>query len=119
LKWVTGPEGLANGGAELFLNGILMVVVPLALNTNNSFREPNNLNGNEHYAHITNPNLIGSVKGGWNDLPNNGGLTFFVHKDLSLNMECQRPVLQVSASTQITIAQIISTTPASRCESGR
>jgi hypothetical protein len=31
---------------------------------NNSFLEPNNLNGNEHYAHITNPNLIGSVKGG-------------------------------------------------------
>ncbi|TXD82801.1 T9SS type B sorting domain-containing protein [Subsaximicrobium wynnwilliamsii] len=64
-KWVTGPEagtvfwiGQANGtpqnGEFSFWNA----------------GEPNNFNGNEDYAHITDPS-IGNV-GSWNDLPNTG-----------------------------------------------
>ena len=122
-KWLTGPEGLANGGTgTVFWNGNYTGSSPnfAFWNTNNIFKEPNNLNGNEHYAHITNPKLVGSVKGGWNDLSNSGAADFF--RPLGFIVEYGGmpgdPVLKVSASTQITIPQIISTTPASRCESG-
>jgi len=64
-KWVTGPEagtvfwiGQSNGTAQ---NGEFSF-----WNTG----EPNNFNGDEDYAHITDPS-IGNV-GSWNDLPNSG-----------------------------------------------
>ena len=122
-RWVTGPEGLANGGAgTIFWNGNASGSSPTFAfwNTNNNFQEPNNLNGNEHYAHITNPNIVGSVKGGWNDLANTGGPGLYRPQGFIVEYGGMPgdPILEVSASTRITIPQIIGTIPASRCESG-
>ena len=122
-KWVTGPEGLANGGAgTIFWNGNFNGSTPnfAFWNTNTIFREPNNLNGNENYAHITNPNLVGSVLGGWNDLANTGGPNLYRPQGFIVEYGGMPgdPILEVSGSTKITIPQIVSTTPASRCESG-
>ena len=122
-RWVTGPEGLANGGAgTIFWNGNASGSSPTFAfwNTNNNFQEPNNLNGNEHYAHITNPNLVGSIRGGWNDLANTGGPNLYRPQGFIVEYGGMPgdPILEVSASTKITIPQIIGTIPASRCESG-
>jgi gliding motility-associated-like protein len=122
-KWETGPEGLANGGAgTVFWNGNYNGSSPnyAFWNTNNNFQEPNNLNGNEHYAHITNPNIIGSVKGGWNDLANTGGPGLYRPQGFIVEYGGMPgdPILEVSASTTITINRISSTTPASRCAAG-
>lgn len=60
-RWVTGPEGEANGGL-----GTLLTSGYENWNT----AEPNNNGGNEHYAHMMDWT---SPPGRWNDLPNAGG----------------------------------------------
>ena len=64
-KWVTGPEagtvfwlGQSNGTPQ---NGLFSF-------WNNA--EPNDFQGNEDYAHITDPSI--GLLGSWNDLPNDG-----------------------------------------------
>ena len=64
-KWVTGPEagtvfwlGQSNGTPQ---NGLFYF-----WNTG----EPNDFQGNEDYAHITDPSI--GLSGAWNDLPNTG-----------------------------------------------
>ncbi|MDB9712948.1 choice-of-anchor L domain-containing protein, partial [Flavobacteriaceae bacterium] len=71
-RWVTGPEGLENGGAGVpFWSGNGIDAGGSAVNGQysnwNNPNEPNNA-GPEHYAHVTSPN-VGEV-GSWNDLPN-------------------------------------------------
>jgi gliding motility-associated-like protein len=111
-KWMTGPElgmvfwtGTASGSTSNFAfwnNG-----------------EPNDLNGNENYAHITAAGV--GIPGSWNDLPDTG--------DVSGNYQPKGyiveyggmpgdPVLHISTSTSISMPSITSTTSASRCEPG-
>jgi gliding motility-associated-like protein len=112
-KWVTGPEagtifwrGYANGSSPNFA----------FWNTG----EPNQSDGKEEdYAHITAPGV--GISGSWNDLTNAG--------DSSGNYQPKGyiveygdspgdPILQLSASTTLTVASITSTTPASLCDEG-
>ena len=116
-KWMTGPEagltfwfGTAGGtttGAD----------IPFAFwNTG----EPNNL-GNEDYAHITAPGV--GLPGSWNDLAESGD------PDSNSPYHPQGyiveyggmpgdPVLNISASTKITVPEISSITEGSNCGIG-
>lgn len=63
-KWVTGPEGLANGGTGIvFWNGAVNGSSPNFAFWNAN--EPNNM-GEEDYAHVTAPGS--GLTGSWNDL---------------------------------------------------
>ncbi|OAB28043.1 hypothetical protein FBFR_09340 [Flavobacterium fryxellicola] len=114
-KWVTGPEagttfwnGLANGTATPPFNFAFW-------NTN----EPNQAL-NEDYAHITAPSV--GNPGSWNDLSNTGA-TSGNYQPKGYIVEyggmTGDPVLQISASTTITIPTITSIIPNSRCGSGQ
>ena len=119
-KWVTGPEGLANGGTGTpFWNGLAngFTTFPdnFALwNTG----EPNQA-GDEDYAHITAPGV--GKPGSWNDLSNTGELSGnYQPKGYIVEyggMPGELP-LEISASTKITIPKIETTTPATRCGTG-
>jgi gliding motility-associated-like protein len=120
-KWVTGPEGLANGGTGVtFWNGLANGSTPnFALwNTN----EPNQSNGTqEDYAHITAPGV--GTPGSWNDLTNTGNTSGdYQPKGYIVEYGGMTPGdvdnLQISASTTMTISKITSTTPDSICGSG-
>jgi len=112
-KWVTGPE---NG--TVFWNGDASGTSPTYANWNNG--EPNNTNGNEHYAHVKAPGVPG-IPGSWNDLQLNGDSTGdYQSKGYIIEyggMPGELP-LQISASTTITIPAIANTTPSQRCGSG-
>jgi gliding motility-associated-like protein len=110
-KWVTGPEvgtvfwnGLANGTSPNFA----------FWNTN----EPNQ-SGDEDYAHITAPGV--GIPGSWNDLSNTGA-TSGNYQPKGYIVEYGgmpgEPNLQLSTSTTLTIAKILTTTAASRCDAG-
>jgi len=111
-KWVTGPEA-----GTIFWNGTANGSTTNFAFWNNG--EPNN-QGNEDYAHITQPGV--GIKGSWNDLSNNG--------DPSGNYQPKGYVveyggmpgeltLEIAASTKITIPVA---TPAANpdpvCDSG-
>jgi len=118
-KWVTGPEGLANGGTGItFWNGLANGTSPNFAYWNDT--EPNQFNGtNEDYAHITAPGV--GIPGSWNDLTITGNPTGdYQPKGYIVEYGGMPgdPILQISASTTITIPKIISTTPASVCGSG-
>jgi gliding motility-associated-like protein len=110
-KWVTGPE---NG--TIFWNGQANGSSPNYANWNTN--EPNQ-SGNEDYAHITAPGI--GLPGSWNDLSNTGEPTGNYQPKgyiVEYGGTTGDPVLQISASTSITIPQITSVTPNSRCGSG-
>lgn len=101
-KWMTGPE-LGNLFSFTFWNS----------------NEPNNVNNNEHYAHITAPGV--GTRGSWNDLPDSGDPTGpYQPKGYIVEYGGMPgdPILEIATSTTITIPQITGTTPASRCGSG-
>ena len=116
-EWVTGPEtgktfwiGLGNGttaGTD----------IPFAFwNSNNN--EPNQA-GNEDYAHITAPNI--GQRGSWNDLSNTGASSGDYQPKgyiVEYGGSPGDPILKLSASTKISIPEITSVTPNSRCGSG-
>lgn len=110
-KWVTGPEA-----GTIFWNGNANGSTPNFSFWNNN--EPNQ-SGDEDYAHITAPGI--GIAGSWNDLSVTG--------DVNGNYQPKGyiveyggmpgdPVLQLSASTSITIPTILSTTPAVKCDPG-
>ncbi|OYX86165.1 MAG: lectin, partial [Flavobacteriales bacterium 32-34-25] len=119
-KWVTGPEA----GTTFWIgenNGRTTAPFNYA-NWNNN--EPNNNiqsfkpNG-EHYAHITAPGI--GKSGAWNDLSNDGDPPGNYHPKgyiVEYGGMPGDPELKLSASTTITIPQITSTTPTSRCGTG-
>jgi gliding motility-associated-like protein len=118
-KWVTGPEGLANGGTGItFWNGLANGTTPnfAYWNTN----EPNQYNGaNEDYAHITAPGV--GITGSWNDLTISGEPTGnYQPKGYIVEYGGMPgdPILQISASTTITIFKLANPTNVSRCGSG-
>ena len=104
-KWVTGPEGQANGGSgTIFWNGLANGSTPnfAFWNTN----EPNQA-GNEDYAHITAPGV--GIPGSWNDLPNTGAASgAYQPKGYIVEYGGMVPgdvdALQFSASTSLTMA---------------
>ena len=111
-KWVTGPaedrvifwNGTGNGSSPNFA----------FWNTN----EPNQ-SGNEDYAHITAPEV--GIPGSWNDLSNSTTLTGdYQPKGYIVEYGGMPgdPILQISASTSITISKITGTTPAANCGPG-
>jgi gliding motility-associated-like protein len=125
-KWITGPEGLMNGGTGTIFwigtgnNGYSPSPINFAFwNSNNG--EPNNA-GNEDYAHITDPNLPGATKGSWNDLQDIGGTGLYIPKGYIVEyggmLAGDVDNIQISASTIIVIPRIESTTPDSICGSG-
>jgi len=68
-RWLTGPEGLANGGTgTVFWNGLANGSTPNFAFWNTG--EPNQT-GDEDYAHITASGV--GIPGSWNDLSNTGG----------------------------------------------
>ncbi|MBA4316798.1 MAG: hypothetical protein C0412_00200, partial [Flavobacterium sp.] len=116
-KWITGPEGLANGGTgTIFWNGLANGSTPNFAFWNTG--EPNQT-GDEDYAHITASGV--GVPGSWNDLSNTGGASGdYQPKGYIVEYGGMPgdPTLQISASTTITIPIITSTTPSSRCDIG-
>lgn len=103
-KWVTGPEGQANGGTgTIFWNGLANGSTPNFAFWN-SPNEPNN-QGNEDYAHITAPGV--GIAGSWNDLSNTGA-TSGSYQPKGYIVEYGGmpgdPSLQLSASTSLTMA---------------
>lgn len=115
-KWVTGPEA----GTTFWMgknNGT--TTAPFYYANWNSPNEPNDSKNNEDYAHITSA-AVGNP-GTWNDLPEQGdppGNYFPQGYIVEYGGMPGDPTLQISASTTITIPQITSTTPNSRCDSG-
>jgi gliding motility-associated-like protein len=121
-KWVTGPEGLANGGTgTTFWIGVANGTATPPFNFafwNNG--EPNQFGGaNEDYAHITAPGV--GILGSWNDLTVSGDPTGnyqpkgYVVEYGGLPGEIP---LQTSTSTRISMVNITSSTGNSICGSG-
>ena len=108
-KWVTGPEAGTN-----FWNGEINGTTPNFAFWN--INEPNN-QGNEDYAHITDPSI--GVRGAWNDLPNEGGTGLYIPRGyiVEYGVPSDSP-LNIVATTSIYIPQITSTIEATICEIG-
>ena len=125
-KWVTGPEGLANGGTGIIFwigKGSGTTTPPFNYANWNAPNEPNDTNNNEDYAHITSP-AVGNP-GTWNDLAEAGDpITNYDYYPKGFIVEYGGMVsgdvdnIQISASTTMTISQITTTTPAPICGSG-
>ncbi|WP_100432086.1 T9SS type B sorting domain-containing protein [Flavobacterium sp. 1] len=110
-KWMTGPEA-----GTIFWNGTSNGSTPNFAFWNSN--EPNQL-GDEDYAHITAPGV--GIAGSWNDLKNAGDPSGNYQPKgyiVEYGGTAGDPVLQLSASTTLTIVAISSTTPASRCDAG-
>jgi len=108
-KWVTGPEAGTN-----FWNGEINGTTPNFAFWN--INEPNN-QGNEDYAHITDPSI--GIRGAWNDLPNEGGTGLYIPRGyiVEYGVPSDSP-LNIVATTSIYVPQITSTMGATICEIG-
>ncbi|WP_304198129.1 T9SS type B sorting domain-containing protein [Flavobacterium alvei] len=125
-KWVTGPEGLANGGTGTTFwtgKGNGTTTPPFNYANWNSPNEPNDSGNNEDYAHITSP-AVGNL-GTWNDLPVQGNAINVANGNyfpqgyiVEYGGMPGEPTLQISASTKIIIPKITSSTPSAICGSG-
>lgn len=109
-KWMTGPEA-----GTIFWNGAINGSTPNFAFWNQF--EPNN-QGNEDYAHITDPSV--GIPGAWNDLPNIGGdVLLYEPKGYVVEFGTPNdPPLNIVATTSIYIPQIVSTISVTICESG-
>ncbi len=116
-RWVTGPEGLANGGNGIvFWNGTGNGSTPNFAYWNSSNGEPNNL-GDEDYAHIKSNNVSG-IPGSWNDLSNTGSSSGDYQPKgfiVEFGGMAGDPVLKISASTTMKMSQLTVTTPSPIC----
>ena len=109
-KWATGPEA-----GTVFWNGLANGSTPNYANWNTS--EPNNFqNSNEDYAHIKDDAVPG-IPGSWNDLPNNTTTQpiNFQAKGYVVEYGVGNPPLSISATTNFSPPQILSTTPSVSC----
>ncbi|PQJ76209.1 hypothetical protein BTO13_09260 [Polaribacter gangjinensis] len=109
-KWMTGPEA-----GTIFWNGAVNGTTPNFAFWNAN--EPNN-QGNEDYAHITDPSI--GIRGAWNDLPNVGGdIAAYEPKGYVVEFGTPNdPPLNIVATTSIFIPQIVSTVNETICQSG-
>ncbi|MES2240441.1 MAG: T9SS type B sorting domain-containing protein [Bacteroidota bacterium] len=119
-KWVTGPEA-----GTIFWRGKNngTTTAPFYYANWNKPNEPNDSGNNEDYAHITAP-AVGNP-GTWNDLPLQGNPITTANGNyypkgyiVEYGGMPGDPVLNLSASTTLSVPKITSTTPASRCDSG-
>jgi len=110
-QWMTGPEA-----GTTFWNGGINGSTPNYANWNTG--EPND-SGNEDYAHVTAPGI--GVNGSWNDLSNTGAASG-PYQPKGYIVEYggmpDDPLVDISASTKITIATITETTPDEVCGQG-
>jgi len=108
-EWVTGPEA-----GTVFWNGGSNGSTPNYANWNGG--EPNNL-GDEDYVHVT---FNEGTPGTWNDLPNIGGEGNYFPQGYIVEYGGMPgdPVLDISASTIISVPTIIETIDSSRCGNG-
>ncbi|RIA10091.1 gliding motility-associated-like protein [Flavobacteriaceae bacterium MAR_2010_72] len=106
-RWVTGPEA-----GTIFWNGGINGSTPNFANWNTN--EPNNCCGGEDYVHVT--FNVGNP-GSWNDLPNqgSGGNYFPQGYIVEYGGMLGDPIVDISASTKITIPSIDTITEASSC----
>ncbi|MFB9078821.1 T9SS type B sorting domain-containing protein [Flavobacterium procerum] len=112
-KWVTGPEA-----GTIFWNGTQNGSTPNFAFWNSG--EPNQ-QGNEDYAHITQPGV--GIKGSWNDLSNTGSLIpgdSYQPKGYIVEYGGMpgEPALEIATSTKITIPSASPNTPRPVCNSG-
>lgn len=112
-KWMTGPEA-----GTTFWNGGINGTTPNYANWNTA--EPNNV-GDEDYAHVTHPNV--GIRGSWNDLPNGGDSNpLSVYHPQGYIVEyggmSGDPVVNISASTKISVPSIDSIIEAEVCHEG-
>ena len=110
-KWATGPEM-----GTVFWNGNASGSSPNFAFWNKD--EPNNFNGNEDYAHITDDS-VGTI-GSWNDLPLNGDTGVYEPKGYIVEYGGwpDDPVLNISAITRIYLPEITTISEGSTCGSG-
>jgi gliding motility-associated-like protein len=110
-KWVTGPE---NG--TVFWNGLANGSTPNFAFWNTG--EPNQA-GDEDYAHITAPGV--GILGSWNDLSDTGATSGDYQPKgyiVEYGGTSGDPILNLSASTKISVAAITATTNDTRCGAG-
>ncbi|NJB72416.1 gliding motility-associated-like protein [Saonia flava] len=110
-RWVTGPES-----GTVFWNGLVNGSSPNYANWN--IGEPNQA-GDEDYAHLTDPSV--GNRGAWNDLSNVGAPNGpYQPKGYVVEYGGMPgdPILNISASTKISIASIDSISGAERCGNG-
>ncbi len=110
-RWVTGPEA-----GTVFWNGAVNGSTPNYANWNNN--EPNNANGGEDYAHITDPSI--GNRGSWNDLREAGDPPGPYHPKgyiVEYGWPNDAP-LNISATTQFRVTKITTTKPNSSCGAG-
>lgn len=111
-KWVTGPEA-----GTVFWNGVANGSTPNYANWNNN--EPNNVNGGEDYAHITDPSI--GIPGAWNDLRVGGDPPGLYHPKGYIVEYGGMPGdldIEIAASTSIYTTHIESAQSASICDGG-
>ncbi|MCX2720268.1 T9SS type B sorting domain-containing protein [Lentiprolixibacter aurantiacus] len=115
-RWMTGPEA-----GTIFWNGDMNGSPPAGGYANWNEGEPNECCGGEDYAHVTDPSI--GTPGSWNDLPDTGDLNpaSLFHPQgfiVEYGGTPGDPVLDISASTRITIPEITSTVQGSNCGPG-
>lgn len=111
-KWVTGPEA-----GTIFWNGVANGSTPNYANWN--INEPNNVNGGEDYAHITDPSI--GIRGAWNDLRVAGDPPGNYHPKgyiVEYGGMPDDPDLNIATSTSIYTTYIEDTQSASICDGG-
>ena len=110
-RWMTGPET-----GTIFWNGGINGTTPNYANWNNN--EPNSA-GNEDYTHVTAPGV--GNPGSWNDLSNTGN-TSGDYQPKGYIVEYGGmpgdPVVDISASTTLTVPSVTSTNGATNCGPG-
>ncbi len=109
-RWVTGPET-----GQIFWNGNFNGSSPTFSFWNTG--EPNN-NGDEDYAHVTDPSI--GISGSWNDLPLFGTSGLYLPKGYVVEYGGMAgdPTISVSASTSIYIPRVTSSAGGNICISG-
>ena len=114
-KWVTGP---ASENGMIFWNGLSNGSSPVGVFSFWNSGEPNQ-SGEEDYAHVTAPGI--GVPGSWNDL-SNFGATSGDYQPKGYIVEYGGmpgdPILNISASTKITVDSIETITSGSNCGTG-
>ena len=117
-RWVTGPEGF-NGGT-IFWNGGINGSTPNYANWNAN--EPNDccnnsVPGEENYIHVT---FNVGPPGSWNDLPNAGGGGDYYPQGYIVEYGGMPndPIVDISASTKITVPSIENIVEGSNCGTG-
>lgn len=110
-RWMTGPET-----GTIFWNGGVNGSTPNFAFWNNG--EPNQT-GDEDYAHVTAPGV--GIPGSWNDLSNTGSANGDYQPKgyiVEYGGTPGDPILQISASTTISIPQMNPTATVGNCGSG-